>query len=470
MSDIGLKIREDKCEAFSRVRNVMWPFHRIPFVTDGISILGSPIGSEEYVSRKSLVTFGKERNFLHKLRLLQNIQSASLLLRYCGMGNVTHLLRTVPSQLIPQEAKNHDVKIVECFQSILGCGLTQSQTRQIHLRISQWGFGLPSALLVSLCAFVCSWAEALRMLPSRLQLMPNSPEVLVGTSDGIFNGHIVDALRSLSWTSPSMASEFPSIESLPEKYFKLQKKLSTTCQEAELEDLLENLDQASQARLRSAGGIGSGAWLDALPQSRELSFTNAEFQTAALLRLGAAIPLLRQITKCNCGARVEADGYHLITCPKDGGPIRRHDDWQYFENGKKLLLDISVIHPLSHTAIGPSAKSNGAAAKARDEQKIGKYGEVATAFGYLFKPVVVEVYGRWSSIASVLFHLIARRPSVDFINNRVSFVNHWRKRLSACLQKGNARIILRKLENIIPLNETPTLPYPYSSDSSYLSL
>ena len=75
-----------------------------------------------------------------------------------------------------------------------------------------------------------------------------------------------------------------------------------------------------------------------------------------------------------------------------------------------------------------------------------------------------------SSIASALFHHIARRPSVDFVNDRVSFVNHWRKRLSACLQKGNAKIILRKIENIIPLNETPTLPYPYSPDTRYLSL
>ena len=100
MSDIGLNILEDKCEAFCRVRDEMWPFHRIPFVTDGISILGSPTDSEQYVTRKSLVTAGKERNFFHKLRLLQKIQSASLLLRYCGVGNVTRLLRTAPSQLI----------------------------------------------------------------------------------------------------------------------------------------------------------------------------------------------------------------------------------------------------------------------------------------------------------------------------------------------------------------------------------
>ena len=69
-----------------------------------------------------------------------------------------------------------------------------------------------------------SWAATLRLLPHRLQLFPSAaPDILIGTSDAIFDGHVLDTLRSLSWTSSKVASEFPSLASLPEKSFKLQK-------------------------------------------------------------------------------------------------------------------------------------------------------------------------------------------------------------------------------------------------------
>ena len=382
-------------------------------------------------------------------------------------------------------------------QSIIGCRLSPTQIRQTHLRISQRGFGLPSALLISPCAFVGSWAATLRSLPHhRLQLFPSTaPDILIGTSDGIFDGHVFDALRSLSWTSSKVASEFPSLASLPEKSFKLQKKLSSICLEDELDRLLESSERNSQARLRSAGGPDAGAWLDAIPQSRELSLSNAEFQTAALLRLGADLPILRHIRECNCGVQMEADGYHLLTCPKDGGFIRRHDAWQHcwqqmlrsvnyrvemekekeFEDKKRRYRCIrlrkreeAVVghyrHPPSLVVVTQSANINGYAAISRDKIKNDKYLDIATSLGYLFKPVAVEVFGRWSPVASSLFHQVARRPSEDFLNDRNSFVNYWRKRLSVCLQQGNARIILRKTNNILPHSPAPISPPPLTHD------
>ena len=44
-----------------------------------------------------------------------------------------------------------------------------------------------------------------------------------------------------------------------------------------------------------------------------------------------------------------------------------------FENGKKLLLDITVIHPLSLVVVTQSANVNGYAAIARDKVKNDKY-------------------------------------------------------------------------------------------------
>ena len=125
------------------MRDTDWCLQRIPFINVGFCVLGSPIGSEEFVARMCTAKVGQEKEFLQKLALLQNIQSACLLLRYCGVGKITHLLRTIPPHL-RHAAQNHDSDVLTSFQSILGCNLSPSQVRQVRIKIAQGGFGLAS--------------------------------------------------------------------------------------------------------------------------------------------------------------------------------------------------------------------------------------------------------------------------------------------------------------------------------------
>eukprot|EP00118_Oscarella_pearsei_P019188 m.202348 g.202348 ORF g.202348 m.202348 type:complete len:96 (+) comp39611_c0_seq3:258-545(+) len=56
---------------------------------------------------------------------------------------------------------------------------------------------------------------------------------------------------------------------------------------------------------------------------------------------------------------------------------------------------------------------------------------------------------------------ISFRPSADFLDNRPAFTDYWRKRISVCLQKQNAEIILRRVKAIHPeasYDITPQLP------------
>ena len=239
------------------------------------------------------------------------------------------------------------------------------------------------------------------------------------------------------------------------------------------------------------------AHLDAIPESRELTFSNAEFQTAVSLRLGLDVPMLRQIQLCNCGVVCDARGYHVMTCPKDGGAIRRHDMVQdiwfrmlrsvnfrceleksnefsdkkrpdigvyNFDQGKKILLDVSITHPLGVNVQSQAANVSGFAATQKDQKKVDKYRAVAGSLGYLFDPLVMEVYGRWSPIARDFFRKAAVRPSIDFVNDRAAFVNYWRKRLSVGLQRGNATIILNKIKAIFPCSATRASSLPANTD------
>ena len=407
---------------------------------------------------------------------MKNLISAMLLLRYCGVPTITHLLRSVTPKNVADAAKQHDGDIQNTFQAIVGLSASVQQKNQVSLPISLGGFGLASASLVSPCAFLGSWASTLAFLPERLLQFPSALlDVAVSPTDCVRQ-----CLESLQKSCGKVSEILPSVEALPDEAKKLQSRL-TRCY---ADRLISVSDQRSKARLRSAACSETEAWLDALPSSRELSFTSAEFQTAALLRLEGVIPMLRRIRRCNCGAEVDELGYHIITCAVGSGATRRHNAIQFnwlkmlqsvnyvcdlerehqfegsnkrpdigvfnFDERKKLLLDVSIAHPQASTVLPQGAKTAGHAASERDEFKIRKFREEANKLGYLFEPLVMEVFGRWSPIALCILRHVAERPSIDFFNDKNAFHEYWRRCMSVCLQRENARIILRKVKCLIP--------------------
>ena len=119
-----------------------------------------------------------------------------------------------------------------------------------------------------------------------------------------------------------------------------------------------------------------------------------------------------------------------MTCKWGGGPIRRHEnvlDCFYdrsksfgfhfrkgltaqFENkqrpdiaiynyrdGEKLLVDVSITHPLAKRSISSSCSKPGLAEAEKEREKDRKYLVVSTNLGYLFRPIALEVYGRWGN-------------------------------------------------------------------------
>ena len=174
MREIGLHIRPDKCEALSGVPVPDWPLP-VPFTSGGMQVLGCPIGSDSYV-RQTCIDFTRRRlPFLQKLCCMKNLQSAMLLLRYCGVPTITHLLRSVTPRNVADAAKQHDGDIQSTFQAIVGLSASVQQKNQISLPISLGGFGLASASLVSPFAFLGSWASTLAFLPERLLQFPSAP-------------------------------------------------------------------------------------------------------------------------------------------------------------------------------------------------------------------------------------------------------------------------------------------------------
>ena len=119
LSEIGLQLREDKCEAFSFKTPREWTLP-VSLRSDGCEVLGTPIGHDDFVKMICSHNVAKEELLLSRLLLLQDAQSSTLLLCYCGVPSILHLLRTVAPRLIKAAAIQHDKQILSCFEDIIG--------------------------------------------------------------------------------------------------------------------------------------------------------------------------------------------------------------------------------------------------------------------------------------------------------------------------------------------------------------
>ena len=94
------------------------------------------------------------------------------------------------------------------------------------------------------------------------------------------------------------------------------------CQSIAAKLLSKCASSADGARLLASQSSGSGAWLEALPlASIGLKLDDTSLGIAASLRIGALVVFTHT---CVCGARVERDGHHGLSCNRSAGRHMRH--------------------------------------------------------------------------------------------------------------------------------------------------
>ena len=486
--NIGLDLREDKCEAYSPSGIADWVLS-IPIRDEGLEILGTPIGSDSFVREKCIETVKCERDFLAKLPLLDDMQSGLLLLRYCAVPKITHLLRTVPHSLIAEAAELHDTMIVKAFENIIGCGaLNALECSQLRLDIQQGGFGLRSAKHSAFEAFLGGWSNTLGHLPHRDGRLSSLCDGLLRDHDKdqpLVLSELTSALANLHQQFDDTRKVLSCISKLPDAPKKLQGKLHQAKKAVEFTQVLQQCtNSCEQARIQGCGGPNSGAWLDAIPSTHHFILGNDNFVNAVCLRLGKAIPCLHSLDQCvaQCGQPIDIEGYHAMTCKWGGGPIKRHDsvlDCFYdmskslgfhcrkeltaqFENkqrpdiaiynykdGKKLLLDVTITHPLAKRSISASCSKPGFAAAEKEREKDSKYLVKSTNLGYLFRPIALEVYGRWGNTAETTLEELSKKSPQSTGLNPSEFKLHWRRRIAINLQRANSSIIQNKVSAIV---------------------
>ena len=137
-----------------------------------MKVLGTPLGSPEYVSRLLAEKREEHDRLLQLIPDVPDLQSAWLLLLLSASTRANYLLRALPPTVTREYAAQHDAAIAACLQRLLAndtpAVLAPLHIRRAQLALRLGGLGLRSAVRTRAAAYWASWADTIPLLRSRL--------------------------------------------------------------------------------------------------------------------------------------------------------------------------------------------------------------------------------------------------------------------------------------------------------------
>ena len=192
---------------------------------------------------------------------------------------------------------------------------------------------------------------------------------------------------------------------------------------------------------------------------------------AVELRLGAPLCMPHQ---CVCGAAVDSNGTHGLSCRKSAGRIARHtaingiikaalnaaevpcrleprgltrDDGKRpdgvttmpWKDGRCLMWDVTCPDTLAASYLDKAVTGPGVVATEAELHKIHKYSTMDRAT-YIFQPIAIETLGAFGDSATNFILELGRR--LKTVSNDTRAQMFLLQRLSVAVQRGNAACVL----------------------------
>ena len=93
---------------------------------------------------------------------LPAVQLSALMLRMCGTGKLTHMLRSAPPRATQEAARRYDQALLASYVKITGLDdLTEQEALHCQLPMRMGGRGLRSQEKIANAAWLASWAQSL---------------------------------------------------------------------------------------------------------------------------------------------------------------------------------------------------------------------------------------------------------------------------------------------------------------------
>ena len=124
---------------------------------EGVTLLGAPLGSEEFVGREVGKKIGKIREITNRLPHLQDPHTEFVLLRSClALPKISFLLRSTNTSSHTAHLQDFDRVTREALTQILGTPVGDRAWLQAKLPVSMGGMGLRGAEDHASAAFAAS--------------------------------------------------------------------------------------------------------------------------------------------------------------------------------------------------------------------------------------------------------------------------------------------------------------------------
>ena len=309
---LGLELRPEKTQAYSKSAPCP-PGLQEQWREYGLTLVGVPLGeplpedglpAEDDQRRVDLGTdaFAKERcaevsaraaTLLERFAELPTqasphqpaVQVAALLLRHCGCGKVTHLLRSTPPATVREAARAYDAALLTCYEVLTELDpLTEAQALQSRLPLRLGGRGLRSQEQLAPAAWVASWAQCAAEVLARTGLDCLGD---LETCELPLAQACREARAELPEAPPGARDdrEGPDLgtwrELALEPRKKAQRMLSRRFDQKNYTDCLALLSPADRAQLRSCAGPLAAGWQWASPAAPSERLDDAAYRRTA---------------------------------------------------------------------------------------------------------------------------------------------------------------------------------------------
>lgn len=464
-------------------------------VTEGMTVLGVPVGTPAYVQRELEAKVDETIEKLKKLNVLWDHKQQFLLLwRYCGHPLLNHLLRSAPTwdpgrfdEFLLTNTQRflegdfqiplNDLEILKLQKRIVlpirlgGLGITKYKSRQ-------------AAAVMGMLVLVARNRSAMNGSPfqgvSFESVCP--PRDTHSWYEEALHAHrdTLDEFKSFDDTPAAIPTDLTQqvLQDMPSK---TQKRISHLIHEAEHKAILadNSLGNNFRAILRSAQQLGAASFLAAIPTSAPFQLSNADMSMALVRYLGMSLKKFTIKSHRVCGKCNKAlTDYHLATAVCKGVAIRRHNEvvdqctqmcraaglsvdkearvWQDPQRRNKAdmivhninttpitLVDVSISEPTQQALVQLASTEALVAAGRREEEKRSKYTHVINDFGpgTEFVPFVLEGTGAWGNAACQFLEKVKQQAK----NNQDStptnswtartFKTYWLQRISVAFQR-----------------------------------
>ncbi len=304
----------------------------------GMKVLGSFIGSDEYVTLQLEAVVTEWGRIKQELIDFPHVQQRMLLFRKCFSQKPVHLIRTITARLTSNLVDNFVAMQMEILESMFSQKIPHVYMDFFCLPIRNGGLGLLNHNTISSIAHI---ASVCGLATFRNAFIDQAENAIEGGNDlittfGAFGADIVQRLQALKGIldlgeDATLVRIIQKIDELNLEAMKnkttLQRLLYTRVEKHKIKDLEQIMADEDASLLKffnwkQIANKSAGMWLDCWCTQEEFTMDNKEFGTALCLRYQMQIPYIdSELKSCACcgkGTKLDPFGHHYISgCKRD---------------------------------------------------------------------------------------------------------------------------------------------------------